>query len=431
MIDPNRAGDPAARMAWRAELEDELLDNILPFYMHVATDRQRGGFYGLVHNDLTVEPDAPRALIQVTRILWAFAHSCRALDAPHFLPTAERAWDLLRRDFHDPATGGMHWMVAADGTPLDRRRLLYGQAFAIYAFAEYALATGNRTALHEALTLFDLVEAHGWDAAGGGYVEGCTPDWQPDPGQRVDEVSGPVAFSMNTHLHLVEAYTTLLHAVREAGQPATATSATSAATSAAAGAAAVETALRRALLLLLRKVVQPSDHFALQFDRAWQPLDGRASYGHDIEGSWLMVEAAEALGDGALLAEVRATALRLAQRTLEQGVDADGGLCNEGDADGPTDLDKDWWPQAEAMVGFLNAFQLSGEVRYLQAALASWRFIQRFIVDHAQGEWLWGVTRNGLPVHKQKSGPWKGPYHNGRACLEAMRRLEAIHAWQG
>ncbi len=415
MTNPTRA-DRAALGSWRAELKDELLGNILPFYANVAVDKQRGGFYGLVHNDLTVEPDAPRGLIQVTRILWAFAHACRRLDAPRLLPTAEHAWEALQAHFRDPVTGGLHWMVAADGAPLDRRRLVYGQAFGIYAFAEYALATGSHSALREALALFTLIEQHAWDPAQGGYVEGCTPDWQPDPEQRVDEVSGPVAWSMNTHLHLVEAYTTLLHAVRAAHEPS----------------AAVEEALRRVLLILLRKVTQPSGHFALQFDAAWRPLDDRVSYGHDIEGSWLAVEAAEALdeppNDASLLAEARATALQLAQSTLEQGVDGDGGLFNEGGPSGPTERDKDWWPQAEAMVGFLNAFQLSNDERYLQAALESWGFIRRFIIDTTHGEWFWGVTHKGKPVDKQKSGPWKGPYHNGRACLEGMRRLDVILA---
>lgn len=414
MTNPTRA-DSAALGSWRAELEDELLGNILPFYTTVVADRQHGGFYGLVHNDRRVEPDAPRGLIQVTRILWAFAHACRRLDAPRLLPTAERAWEVLRTHFRDPVMGGLHWTVAADGTPLDRRRMIYGQAFGIYAFAEYALATGSQTALSEALALFALIEQHAWDPARGGYVEGCSPDWQPDPEQRVDEVSGPVAWSMNTHLHLVEAYTTLLHAVRAAHEPG----------------AAVEEALRRVLLILLRKVTQPSGHFALQFDAAWRPLDDRVSYGHDIEGAWLAVEAAEALGDAPLLVEARAVALRLAQNTLEQGVDGDGGLFNEGGPGGPTGLDKDWWPQAEAMVGFLHAFQLSGNERYLQAALASWGFIQRSIIDTTHGEWFWGVDREGKPVDKQKSGPWKGPYHNGRACLEAMRRLDAILAGRG
>jgi mannobiose 2-epimerase len=398
------------RRAWRSELEAELLGNILPFYAQVAVDRERGGFYGLIHNDLRVEPDAPRGVIQVTRILWAFAHATRVLDMPALLATADRAWETLRSHFIDHATGGLHWSVAADGTPLDRRRLIYAQAFGIYAFAEYALATGSHTALYEALALFDLIERNAWDHAGGGYVEGCTHDWQPDPGQRVDEVTGPVAFSMNTHLHLVEAYTTLLHAVRVAGERTE----------------AVEEALARSLDVMLQKVVLTSGHFGLQFDASWQPLDDRISYGHDIEGSWLLVEAADAVGDADTVAAAHAVALRLARLTLTKGVDADGGLFNEGDPTGPTDTDKDWWPQAEAMVGFLNAFQLSGDEQFLHAARASWQFIQTHIVDRTHGEWFWGVSRDGKPLDHQKTGPWKGPYHNGRACLETIRRLDGI-----
>lgn len=409
-----RAGDSRADRTllrgWRRELEDELLRNILPFYANLAIDQGRGGFFGLIHNDLTIEKDAPRGVIQVTRILWAFSHACRVLDNPGLLPTAEWAWNTLRSHFLDKTHGGLYWMVAADGAPLDRRRFIYAQAFGIYAFAEYALATGSRVALAEALALFDLLETHAWDGARGGYVEACTPEWRHDQGQRIDEVNGPVAWSMNTHLHLMEAYTTLLRATRLANEQSN----------------VVAEALQRTLLILLRRIVQPGGHFGLQFDADWHPLDDRISYGHDIEGSWLLVEAAQVLGNASLLDEAHAVALQLARQTLAKGVDADGGLFNEGLPAGPTDMEKDWWPQAEAMVGFLNAFQLSGEEPFLQAALASWRFIQKYIVDRAYGEWFWGVTRDGQPLNKQKSGPWKGPYHNGRACLETMRRIDGI-----
>jgi mannobiose 2-epimerase len=404
------ATHPSHLRIWRAELEAELRGNILPFYMQRAVDLERGGFHGLIHNDLRIDPDAPRGVIQVTRILWAFAHACRMLDAPRLLGTAERARDALQQHFTDTQCGGLYWMVAPDGTQLDPRRFTYAQAFGVYALAEYALATGSRRAFDDALALFGLVEQHLWDEAGGGYVEGRDAQWQPDPTLRVDSVAGPVAWSMNTHLHIVEAWTTLLRAVDVAqGEREL-----------------VASALRRALLIVLDRVIQPSGHFGLQFDAAWRPLDERISYGHDIEGSWLIVEAAEQLGDAALTARAEAAALRLAHLTLAKGVDADGGLFNEGGPGGPTELENDWWPQAEAMVGFLNAFQLSGEEPFLLAAERSWRFIQTKIVDRTHGEWFWGIGRDGRPVDKQKSGPWKGPYHNGRACLETMRRLDGI-----
>jgi mannobiose 2-epimerase len=171
-----------------------------------------------------------------------------------------------------------------------------------------------------------------------------------------------------------------------------------------------------------------TNHFIMFFDEEWRPRSNKISFGHTIEGSWLLCEAAEILGDAGLLARVREVAVKMAQTVFEQGLDSDGGLLYELN---PTDTDKHWWPQAEAVVGFLNAYGLTGQPHFLKAAQRSWEFIDKYIVDHEHGEWFWRVSKSGVPSEEQyKVDPWKCPYHNGRACIEVMERLDAAKASQ-
>lgn len=392
----------------RHQLSRELTHNILPFYMGRAVDATHGGFYGLIANDLTVDEQAPKGLIQNTRILWAFARAYRVLGDAAYRATAERAYEYLLRCFWDAPHDGFHWMVSFQGEPLESFKMVYGQAFAIYSLAEYVLATGSQQSLERAIALYQLLEQHAADPVHGGYFETCSRDWSTTLDLAVDTTDLPVAKSMNTHLHMLEAYTNLL---------------------AAWDAPELRDSLRALIRVTLDHIVnRETGHFVLHCSADWQPLSAHVSYGHDIEGSWLLLEAAQALGDQELLTEVEIVALQMADVTLAEGIDDDGGVFNEGDAEGIINDQKDWWPQAEAMVGFINAYQLLPDARYRSAALASWRFIDRFIIDHQHGEWFWGVTCDGVPLDLQKSGPWKGPYHNGRACMEIMHRVDTLCA---
>lgn len=390
------------------QVEAELTGNILPFYLKRAVDEQNGGFYGLITRNLTVHHHAPKGLIQNSRILWAFAHAYRHIPNAEYLQMADRAYGYLLEKFWDGEFGGLHWFLNAAGEPVDATKMGYGQAFGIYALVEYFLATRKQATLDKALALFNLVEHHLADPANGGYLEAGQRDWSPYHGDSVDH--NPAAKTMNTHLHLLEAYTNLARAGDNAE---------------------VQSKLRALITLTLNRLIDPATgHFKMHFTANWQSLNDHVSYGHDIEGSWLLVEAAEVLGDANLLAQARQTALKMAEATLCEGVDADGSLFYEGDPAGITNPNKDWWPQAEAMVGFLNAWQLSGDSRYLEASLKAWQFIQEQIIDRQYEEWRWGVTRQGEPTSTEKTGPWKGPYHNGRACLEVMRRIEEIQTEQ-
>ena len=401
---------------YHSEVERELVDNILAFYINRTLDPINGGFYGLIANDLTVDDDAPKGLIQVTRILWAFAQSYRILGNPTYREIAERAYAYLLSNFWNDEFGGLFWMLDTGGRPIETFKMVYGQAFGIYGLSEHALATGDPFSLAKAVELYRLLEAHAVDREHEGYWEACRPNWTPDPTLAVDTVRQPVLKSMNTHLHVMEAYTNLLRVWPDDGLAAR---------------------LSSLIRITIDKIVAPSRHFALHFDATWRRLNDLISYGHDIEGSWLLVEAAEVLGNPDLLAEAETVALNMAEATLAEGIDTDGGIVNEGDLTGIVNFDKDWWPQAEAMVGFLNAFQLTGDRRFLDQSLLSWHFVKQTIIDrperdpdvaHEARDWFWGVTRDGRPRNLQRTGPWKGPYHNGRACMEVMRRVDALLA---
>ena len=416
MIIPLNQADITFLSTYRAEVERELVDNILAFYINRTLDPINGGFYGLITNDLTVKDDAPKGLIQVTRILWAFAQAYRTFGNRTYRDIAQRADAYLLSNFWDDEFGGLFWMLDASGRPIETFKMVYGHAFGIYGLSEYALATGDPLSLAKAVELYRLLESHAVDQEHGGYWEACRSNWTPDPTLAVDTVKQPVLKSMNTHLHVMEAYTNLLRAWSD-------------------------DSLRARLASLIRitidKIVAPGGHFVLHFDATWHRLNDHISYGHDIEGSWLLVEAAEGLGDPELLAKAEAVALKMAEATLSEGIDSDGGIVNEGDSTGIVDFDKDWWPQAEAMVGFLNAFQLTSDRRFLDQSLASWSFVKRTIIDRPKGgpnvarearDWFWGVTRDGKPRNQQRTGPWKGPYHNGRACMEVMGRVDGMIA---
>jgi mannobiose 2-epimerase len=322
-----------------------------------------------------------------------------------YLETARRAYEYLIHNFWDNDSGGVYWMVDYLGQPIDTKKRIYGQAFTVYALAEYYHATGDHEILVRALQLVEKIEAVSHDAVHGGYFETYERDWTLATDQRLSDVDMDEKKSMNTHLHLMEAYATLLRNHENE---------------------TVRLRLRELIEIFLDHIIHPvTHHFILFFDELWHPRSEKISFGHDIEGSWLLYEAAEILGDQLILKRVQEIAVKMAQTTCEQGLDPDGGLLYECEPGGHFDTDKHWWPQAEAVVGFLNAYELSGQKHFLAAAEASWAFTDKYIVDHRNGEWFWLVSRAGVPDAKlDKAGPWKCPYHNSRACFEVMERLD-------
>lgn len=392
---------------WQRELEDEVKRGILDYWMNHTVDKRRGGFLGEIASDGTVVPDAPKGLVLNARILWSFASAYRIFRDEAYLTMARRAYEALDTKFRDREHGGLFWLVDVEGRPLQDKKQVYGQAFVIYALAEYDRAVGSPEAVAWAAELYRLLEKHAYDPVHLGYIEALARDWSETDDLSLSGKDLNERKSMNTHLHVLEAYTNLYRVWKPEG---------------------LRAKLKELIEVHLDKIIDPSSHhFLLFFDDEWHSQSAHVSYGHDIEGSWLLCEAAEVLGDEALLKRVRAEAIRMADVTLEQGVDEDGAIFNEFDGQDHLDDAKDWWPQAEAMVGFLNAWQLTGEEKYADAARRSWAFILRFIVNRETGEWHWGVSRQGEPDRSQpKVSPWKCPYHNSRACLEALERLAHI-----
>ena len=319
---------------------------------------------------------------------------------------ARRAYDDLLNRFWDREDDGLFWSITADGRPLNPRKILYVQAFGIYGLSELHRATGDQAALDRAIALYRTVEARCHDHAHGGYYEEFTRDWTLETNLRQSVMGARGLKSQNTHLHLLEAYTNLL---QEWPDPD------------------LRQNLRELVDVMLTRLIDPANHHLRLFlDADWTPRSDRISFGHDIEASRLLTEAAAVLDDPALIARIRPVALQMAQATLAEGVDADGGLLSEAGPRGLTNTDKEWWQQAEALTGFLNAYQLSGDPRFLQASLHAWDFIAAHVIDRTHGEWYRLLARDDRVLSSDKLSLWKCPYHNGRACLEMIDRLNAV-----
>jgi mannobiose 2-epimerase len=315
---------------------------------------------------------------------------------------------VMMNRFWDARHGGAFWRLDDHGHILDDTKKTYGQAFYIYAMAEHFQAFGAPASLARARELFELIEWHAHDSRHGGYWEVRLADWT-DAGSeaRLSEKDLAEKKSMNNHLHVLEAYTNLYRVWKDPR---------------------VEERLRELLDAFTKHILDPRTHHLHHFfNEKWQVRSDTCTFGHDIEASWLLHEAAEALGDAALLRRLREVTLPMAEAVLNEGLDADGGLCYEGKAGRVIDAGKECWPQAEAVIGFLHAFQISLDPKYLLAARRVWDFIEQHLVDRVHGEWFWRINETGRPdLNLPKVSEWKGPYHATRMCLETLRRLEEV-----
>lgn len=389
---------------FREELEQELTRNILPFWMTKVVDKENGGFYGAVMNDLTVRNEIPRSAVVCARILWTYSTAYRTLKQNDYLATAKWAYDYLTQVFWDKAYGGLYWEIDLNGKPVVDRKHHYAQAFGIYGLSEYYRATREPKSLELAQTLFEFLENHAYEPAYGGYIEGSSRKWEALTDMRLSERDLNCRKSMNTCLHMLEAYTNLLRIWNDP---------------------TLKTQHRALLQTFQQHIIDPSTHhFKLFFDDAWNSLSDVVSYGHDIEGSWLLAEAAEVQGDTVLLSQLKTNAVQMTAAVYDEGRDTDGSLFYEGGPQRLVDDSKSWWPQAEALIGFYNAYQISGEARFAEASHRVWNYIQDKLIDKQHGDWFKQLTRDGTPVHSRtKAGPWDCPYHHSRMCFEMMERL--------
>lgn len=396
---------------FRDQIAHELRGNILPFWIEYPIDRINGGFFGAVANDLTIYNEVPRSAILCARILWTFSAAYRKFGTPEYLPVAQWAYNYLTQVFWDHDYGGVYWSVDFQGNPVQDRKHHYAQAFAIYGLSEYFRATQDLQSLKLAQDLFHLLEKHAYEPVYGGYIEGSSRSWGKLDDMRLSSKELNCRKSMNTTLHILEAYSNLLQVW---DQPE----------------------LKRQHMALIQifidKILDPhTHHLKLLFDDQWHSLIQNVSYGHDIEGSWLLVEAAEVQGDSALLAQVQEIAIQMAEAVYQRGRDRDGSLFYEGDAQGVIEAYKSWWVQAEAMVGFYNAYQLSGKEFFAKAALQCWAYTQTNLVDRIHGDWVKQRLPNGrVDDSIYKVGPWEGPYHHSRACFEILGRIPDQENWR-
>ncbi len=397
----------------QAEMRDVVENNILRFWLNEMVDHKQGGFYGQMLGDGTVVKDAVRGAILTARLLWAFAAAYRVLGTDAYLSAAQRAKDYLLTHFLDNEYGGVYWAVDCRGVPVDTKKQFYALGFALYGLAEYARATGEDAALRSALQLFDTIETRALDKQYNGYLEALTRQWQPIDDMRLSEKDANYPKSQNTHLHILEPYANLLRCLKERGAETESID-------------RVGRALRNLIALFCEKIISPSTaHLRMFFSRDWTPAPEQLiSYGHDIECSWLLHEAALILGDSDVLAAVVPVVRRLAA-AAEEGLAADGALIYEADSTtGYADRKRHWWVQAEAVVGYYNIYQHFGDERALDTSLRCWQYIKAHLIDYARGEWYARCDEKGTPCRADdRAGFWKCPYHNSRMCLELIERI--------
>lgn len=386
------------------QLKDELTQNILPFWMQKMPDSLHGGFYGQVDGNNCIIAEAPKGGILNARILWTFSAAYNSLKDPKYLEIATHAKDYIFGHFFDQQFGGTYWSLDFKGEPLDTKKQIYSQAFFIYALSEYYLASGDESCKDEAIKLFRLIEKISFDTEQNGYFEAYNRQWQLLDDLRLSDKDANEKKTMNTHLHILEAYTNLYRIWKDE---------------------TLARQLRNLINVFFDKILDPeSAHLNLFFDENWECRSTITSYGHDIESSWLLYEAVLELHDPVLTEKAKEICLKIVEASKE-GLHPDGSLIYEKDtATGHTDFDRHWWPQAEAVVGFFNAFELTGNHTYLLNVTECLDFIQSNLVDTVNGEWYWSLKADGTVNHEDdKAGFWKCPYHNGRMCLEIMKRI--------
>jgi mannobiose 2-epimerase len=385
----------------------EVTGNILPFWMNRMKDEKNGGFYGRINGQAQLVEDEDKGGILNARILWSFSAAYNQLGNIIYKEMASRARDYAIAHFFDPVNGGTFWKVDYKGKPADTKKQIYSQAFFIYALVEYYIASGDTSCLDKAISLFQLIEEKSFDKLKNGYLEAFSRDWKLLEDLRLSDKDDNEKKTTNTHLHILEAYTSLYKVWKNEE---------------------LGIKLRNLINIFVEKIINPkTHHLNLFFDEEWNNKSAMISYGHDIEASWLIYEAAVILEDKDLLLWVIDACIGLGLAALE-GLQPDGSLIYEKDGlKGHIDSDRHWWPQAEAVVGLLNLHEMTCQETYLHQAVRCWEYIEDHLVDRQQGEWFWSIKENGsVNTIDDKAGFWKCPYHNTRACLEVMRRTNKL-----
>ncbi len=341
-----------------------------------------------------------------SRILWTFAAACRFYKNNDYKPFADKARSFIENHFLDKKNGGVYWETDCDGAVVVNKKQVYAEAFTIYAYAEYFLAFGDQSALDFAMELFNKLETICLDKKNGGYFEAFSETWDKLDDVRLSDKDLNEPKGMNTNLHVLEAYTTLYEATKDAR---------------------VGKALKDEILLYLNTIVDKNNHVTIFFSEDWQPKTTEISYGHDIESTWLIWEAAEQLNDKALLNEIRPKILAMVDTFIAEGFDTETNSTwyEYFPKTGKRDSDRHWWVQIEAVEGLANAYDMTGDKKYRDLALKQWDYIRKNVIDRVHGEWFWRIDDDGFPVDSEpKMGMWKCPYHNGRGLMHMIREME-------
>jgi cellobiose epimerase len=393
--------------SYQAEMEAEY-DNILAYWIKHAPDNDYGGFQGKINNTNEVAKQAPKGVVLNCRILWTFSAAYRLKRTENLLTISNRSFNYIQDYFCDLDFGGLFWLVDYSGRPLDSKKQIYAQAFGIYALSEHFRSTGTPPAREMAIDLFELIETHSYDKKHLGYIDAFSRDWKEIQDLRLSEKDANEKKTMNTHLHIVEAYANLYRIWPDS-------------------------ILKKRIVELLEIfstyiIDKNTGHLRLFFDEKWTSKTDLISFGHDIEAAWLLLEAAQVIKEKNLVEKYSSIAVSVADAVLKQGIDKDGGIWYEYEPSHQKLInEKHWWPQAEAMLGFFNAWEISGDKKFLEASLKSWDFTKNHILDKKNGEWYWGVRADySVMEEEDKVGIWKCPYHNARTCMELVKRINMI-----
>jgi len=406
-------------------LVNHLETGIIPFWLNNGLDRQHGGYLTCFDANGRPSGDENKYLVTQTRMIWGMSALYRLYPARKELyEAALQGADFFIEHFWDKTHGGWFWKAARDGMVLDDGKVVYGQSFAIYALAEYTLATGDQRGLEYARRTFGLLQKYAADTFRGGYYENLEPDW------RVSAPGFPAGDrkSLDVHMHLMEAFTTLYACSQEEIH---------------------KRKLQEVMDLILTRMVHPTSGCGLnQFDLAFNPIPAinirrtwnaeramgeviaqptdTTSYGHTVELAWLLNRAAEVMGCEA--GHYHAVTRKLVDHSLQYGFDHQlGGVYRDGPHEGPALVyDKEWWQNCEVLVGYLDAYETLGDERYLEAFLKTWAFDHTYMINHDVGEWRQLLNREGKIIVGDIGNPWKAIYHSGRAVMESVLRLQRL-----
>ena len=406
-------------------ISNELFQNILPYWDKYSKDEKNTGFFGKIDNDNVQDAECQRSIVMTSRFLWTYSAVARFTNDAKYLEMADFAYKVIIEKYFDKENDGVYWSIMPDGTPKVDKKQIYGEAFCCYGLSEYAAAVQElkkdeelaATAMNKALDIYNLLENHALDKENGGYIEACAKDWS----QTNDMILSPKDMncpqSMNTNLHVMEAYTNLYRTLPVVFADSKSIQ------------SEVGQSLANLITVTQEKILQKNAHLGMFFDMDWNLLADEISYGHDIEASWLLWEAACELKDEELKEQIRADVIKMAEVALDEGFDKENGCLENFLLHSTTNPKRDrtrvWWNQAEAMNGFYNAWQMTGETKYQEACIKQWNWIQNYQVDKTNGEWWSALDQNGAPIlAEDKGGNWKTSYHNGRTCLELLRRSQ-------